>query len=94
MTREILAQALAAEGLESTNQGYVVPENRETTVFVAAPGDILPVDRVVRIDLKDKVVLLENVKHERYYFAYENVLGLRLHAPASARDRVAGFGGR
>jgi hypothetical protein len=94
MTREILAQALSAEGLESTNQGYAVPESREGTVFVAAPGDILSVDRVLRIDLRDKFVLLENVKHERFYFAYEDVLGLRMHAPATPRDRVAGFGGR
>jgi hypothetical protein len=94
MTREILAQALSSEGLESTNQGYAVPENREATLFVAAPGDILPVERVIRVDLRDKFLLLENVKHERFYFAYEDVLGLRLHAPSSARDRVAGFGGR
>jgi hypothetical protein len=94
MTREILAQALAAEGLESTNQGYAVAENREATLFVAAPGDILSVDRVVRVDLREKFVLLENVKHERFYFAYEDVLGLRLHAPTTTRDRVAGFGGR
>lgn len=92
MTREILAQALAAEGLESASQGYVIPENREATLYVSSPGDVMPVDRVVRIDLRDKLVLLENVKRERFFFAYENVLGLRLLAPASTRERVAGFG--
>ena len=92
MTREILAQALGAEGLESAAQGYTIPENREATVYVAAPGDILPVERVVRIDLRDKVVLLENVKRERFFFAYEHILGVRLLAPASSRERVPGFG--
>ena len=91
MTREILAQALAAEGIENANHGYTVPDNREVTVFIAAAGDVMPVERIARIDLKDKVLLLENVKHERYYFSYEDVLGVRLLSAASGRER-AGFG--
>ena len=37
-------------------------------------------------------MLLENAKRERFYFAYEDVLGVRMLAAAAARDRVAGFG--
>jgi hypothetical protein len=92
MTREILALALESEGLQSGNQGYAVPENREATIFVASPGDVFPIERVSRIELRDKLLLLENAKHERFYFAYEAVLGVRLLASASARDRAAGFG--
>jgi hypothetical protein len=93
MTREILAQALEAEGLSAGQQGgYPVPENREATFFVAAPGDLFPVERVVRVDLRDKFLMLENVKRERFVFAYDDVLGFRLLAATSARERVAGFG--
>jgi hypothetical protein len=92
MTREILAQALETEGATGSNQGYSLPENREATFFVAAPGDLFPVERVVRVDLRDKVVMLENVKRERFVFAYEDLLGLRLLAPTTNRERVPGFG--
>lgn len=92
MTREILAQALEAEGLQVGNQGYAIPENREATFFVASPADLFPIERVARVELRDKVILLENAKHERFYFAYEDVLGLRLLASAAARERAPGFG--
>lgn len=92
MTREILAQALETEGLQAGNQGFAIPENREATFFVAVPGDLFPVERVVRVELKDKLVLLENVKRERFFFGYDSVLGLRVLASAAARDRAPGFG--
>ena len=92
MTREILAHALEAEGLQAGNQGYTVPENREATFFVASPADLFPIERVARVELRDKLIMLENAKRERFYFAYEDVLGLRLLASAAARERAPGFG--
>jgi hypothetical protein len=92
MTREILALALESEGLQAGNQGYAVPENREATFFVASPGDVFPIERVSRVELREKLLLLENAKRERFYFAYEAVLGVRLLASAAARERAAGFG--
>jgi hypothetical protein len=94
MTRESITAALDSEGLGAGPQGYVLPDNREATCLVAAPGDVFSVDRLVRIDLKDKFILLENGRHERFFFAYEDVLGLKLLAAPAAKDRVAGFGGR
>ena len=91
MTRESITAALESEGLGSGAQGYNIPDSREAMCLVAAPGEIFSVDRVLRIDLKDKFVLLENGKRERFFFAYEDLLGLKLLAPA-AKDRVAGFG--
>jgi hypothetical protein len=92
MTREILAQALETEGLQAASHGFSIPENREATVFLAIPGDLFPVERVVRIELRDKVVMLENVKHERFLFGYDQVVGLRLITSAAAKDRVPGPG--
>jgi hypothetical protein len=93
MTKETIAQLLEAEGLSAANasQGYGIPENREATCLIAAPGDVLTVDRLLRVELRDKYIVLENSKRERYLFSYEVVLGLRLVAAPAARERVAGF---
>jgi hypothetical protein len=58
-------------------------------VYISAPGEMLSVARIVRVELKDKYVLLRTTKEERFIFAFEDVLGLRLvEAP---KDRAAGF---
>jgi hypothetical protein len=92
MTRESITAALDGEGLGSGAQGYSIPDAREATCLVAAPGDVFSVDRIVRIDLKEKFLLLENAKRERFFFAYEDVLGMKLLAAPNAKERVAGFG--
>lgn len=91
MTRESIASALDSEGLTAGNQGYTIPDNREAACLVGTPGEIFSVDRLIRVDLRDKHILLENAKRERFFFAYEDILGLRLLA-AATRDRVTGFG--
>ena len=92
MTREILAHALESEGLQAGNQGYAVPENREATFYVASPGDLFPIERVSRVELRERLILLEYSKRERFFFAYEDVLGVRLLASAGARATGPGFG--
>jgi hypothetical protein len=92
MTRESITAALEGEGLGAGAQGYTIPESREVTCLVAAPGDVFSVDRIVRIDLKDKFLLLENTRRERFFFAYEDLLGIKMLAAPNAKERVAGFG--
>jgi hypothetical protein len=92
MTREIIALALEAEGLKAGSQGYSIPEDREATCLVSAPGDVLSVSKIVVADLRDKYLYLQTAKDERFFFAYEDVLGLRLLGKASAKERSAGFG--
>jgi hypothetical protein len=93
MTREMLAQALEAEGFKPTNQAYTLPESREGTCYVSGQGDLLPISRIVRIELATSFVRIDTAKDEHLYFAYEDVLGFRiLAAPAAAtRERGAGF---
>jgi hypothetical protein len=91
MTKESIAQALEAEGLTGGNQGYTIPENREAVGLIGTPGEIFSVDRLVKLELRDKHLVLENSKRERFVFGYEHVLGFRLLAAPAARDRVAGF---
>ncbi len=93
MTKESIAQVLEAEGIGAAKEvRFTVPENREATCLVSSPGDILPLERLVAFELRDKMIVLENAKHERYFFPYESVLGLRFLSAPAAKERVAGFG--
>ena len=84
--------ALESEGLKGGAQGYTIPEDREATCLVSAPGDVFPVARLVKVELREKYLFLRTAKNEHLYFAYEDVLGLRLAAPTAAqRERAAGF---
>lgn len=89
MTREIIALGLEAEGLKASNQGYTVPEEREGTCFLSTGGEPMLIGRVVKIDLRDKYLFVQTSKDERYFFAYENVVGFRFAVPA--KERAAGF---
>jgi hypothetical protein len=91
MTKEIIALALEAEGLKGGTHGFNVPEDREATCMVSAPGDLYTVSRVVVFDLREKYLLLQTSRDERFVFAYEDVLGLRLLGRAQAKERSAGF---
>jgi hypothetical protein len=92
MTREIISAALEAEGLKGGNQGFSIPEDREATCLLSTPGEVLSVSKVVLADLREKYLYLQTSKDERFFFAYEAVLGLRLLGKASAKERSAGFG--
>ena len=92
MTREIISQALESEGLKPGAHGFVIPEEREATCLVSAPGDLLSVSRIVLFDLRDKYVFMQTSKDERYFFAYEDVLGVRILGRTQTRDRSAGVG--
>lgn len=86
-----MTSALDGEGLKAGAQGYAVPEEREASVLVSTPGDLLTVSRVTGIELREGYLVLRTSKDERFVFAYEDILGLRLSGRASARERSAGF---
>lgn len=93
MTREIIVAILESEGAESKSGVLTLREDREATCFVSAPGDLMSVARIVRVEAKDKFVTLQTAKDERYSFAYDQVLGFKLvPATANVKDRAAGFG--
>jgi hypothetical protein len=93
MTREIIVSILEAEGAETRPGGLTVREDREATCFVSAPGDLLAVARIVKVELKDKFLILQTAKEERFAFAYEDILGFKLAATAAhIKERTAGFG--
>jgi hypothetical protein len=92
MTREILAQVLESEEIRPDDRGYSIPDDRETVCLISSPGEIFMVERVVRMDLREKYLYLENVRREHFFFDYEAVLAVRmLAAPIARRDRGPGF---
>ena len=91
MTREIIISILEGEGAEGRNGSYKIAEDREATCFISAPGELLAIARVVRVELKDHHLALTTAKEERFVFAFQDVLGFKLAAPAQHKDRSAGF---
>jgi hypothetical protein len=51
----------------------------------------MPVNKVIRVELRDKVLSLQTVKNEHFWFTYDLVLGLRVMAAKPGKERVAGF---
>ena len=91
MTREIIVSILEGEGAEGRGGAYKIGEEREATCFVATPGELLAIARVIRVDLKESYVALSTAKDERFAFGYQDVLGFKLAAPAQHKERSAGF---
>jgi hypothetical protein len=92
MTKDVIVSALETAGLESSPEGFAIPEDREATCFVAASADVLPIARVVRVDLRDKYVALRTHRNEHLFFSYENIIGFRLLGAAPDKERLPGFG--
>jgi hypothetical protein len=92
MTREIITHVLESEGLKAGAHGFAVPEEREATCLISAPGEVYAVARVVMIELRDKYLYLQTGKDERFFFAYEDVLGVRILGRSQSKERSAGFG--
>jgi len=91
MTREIIVSILEGEGAEGKGGTFKIGEEREATCFVSAPGELLAVARVVRVDLKESYVSLSTAKDERFAFSYQDVLGFKLAAATQHKERSAGF---
>ena len=86
MTKETLLAALEVERLKPGNDGIAVPEDRDATFLVSAPGETIQVGRVVRIETRDTSLCLETAKGERYWFTYDLVLGLRFRTAKMAKN--------
>jgi hypothetical protein len=91
MTREIIVSILEGEGLEGKGGSFKIGEEREATCYVSAPGELLAIGRVVRVELKEQYLTLSTAKDERFAFAYQDVLGFKLAAATHQKERSAGF---
>jgi hypothetical protein len=92
MTKETLLSTLEMERLKPGTDGISVPEDRDATFMLAAPGETIQVGRVVKIEARDTSLCLETVKGERYWFTYDLVLGVRFRSAKLAKESTTGFG--
>lgn len=92
MTKDTLLYALEAERLKTANEGILVPEERDATVLVAGPGEIMQIGKVVRFEPRDAALCLETAKGERFWFTYDLILGVQLRSAKLAKEQAAGFG--
>lgn len=92
MTREMIASVLETEGLKAGGKtgGYTIPEEREAVCFVGAPGEVVQVGRLAKIETHANMLALETSKGERFYCAYDHVVGLRF--AVASKERGTGFG--
>jgi hypothetical protein len=88
MTKDTLVMACEAEGLKGTAEGFAIAEERDATFLVGAPGELLMVGKVVKVELRDKYLCLHTAKNERFVFTYDLVLGLRFMAAKQGKDAV------
>lgn len=91
MTKDTIVSVLESEGIKGGAKGFDLPDGRDLDCFIRSSSDLLTVGRVWRLLLQDKFVCLENRKNERFFFAYEDVVGFRLGNEESGKDRSAGF---
>jgi len=91
MTKETLIQALEAEGLKAGGENIAVPDERDASFIVASPGETIQVGKVIKIELRATSFCLETTKGERYWFTYDLLIGLRVRAAETGKDRPTGF---
>ena len=89
MTKETILAALEAEGVKA---GAAIPESREATFFIGNASELMPVGKIVKVEVLPNALRLVSARDERSYFPYESVLGLRILGEGAAKERGPGFG--
>jgi hypothetical protein len=92
MTKETLLYALGAEGLKVASDCVAIPDERDASFIVVAPGETIQVGKVIKIELRDSALCFETTKRERFWFTYDLVLGMRVRAAEGTKAHGAGFG--
>jgi hypothetical protein len=80
-------------GVTKSGETHVLAE-LEATVFVGVGGDLAPVPRVVRVELKKEFAHLSTAKDEHYFFEYAAISGLKLELPDDKKKSGHGAGFR
>jgi hypothetical protein len=92
MTRDMIVQIWEAEGAKLSGHAVNIREEREATCFIQTHGEVMSINRITKLDLREGFLTLQTSKDERYIFAYDEVLGFKLATPSTPKDRPAGFG--
>ena len=91
MTREMIVAIWETEGAKLSGHAVNIREEREATCFIQTNGEVMSINRITKLDLRDGFLALQTSKDERYIFAFDDVLGFKLATPSVPRERPAGF---
>ena len=91
MTKDTIVSILDSEGIKGGAKGLDLPEGRELDIFIRSSADMMTVGRISHLEPQDKFICLQNRKGERFFFAYEDVVGFRVGKEEGGKDRSAGF---
>lgn len=82
-------------GAKKDGGAWVIPEEVDVSVFIGLPSEVMAVPRVARAEATADLLTVETHKGERYYFAVEDVAGVKCGAPEKrSSGRGAGFANR
>jgi hypothetical protein len=88
MTEKVITDLLTRYGnCTRDGQALTVADDTDLTVFVGLGTEPLIIERVVRIDLEEQVLVLSTARRERYAVAHEDVRSLRF----GSREPSAGY---
>ena len=91
MNKETIVSILESEGIKGGAKGLDLPDGRELDTFIRSSADMMTVGRISHLELQDKFICFQNRKGERFFFAYEDVVGFRVGKEEGGKDRSAGF---
>jgi len=94
MTRDQIVQILESEEGKFTGGVLALRDEKEATCFVSSPAEILPISRVVKVELREPLIVLQTAKEERFFFQIADILGFRFAVATTTKERATGFGGR
>jgi hypothetical protein len=70
---------------------YLLPEETDVSIYISLPAEVLTLPRVSKVTTGAELLVVETFKGERFYFAPEDVAGIKL-GTTREKDRGAGFG--
>ena len=79
-----------APSVKKDGNAFVFPEETDATAFIALGQEVLQIPRIAKVEVSSEVVFHTH-KGERFYFAVDQVVGLRFGAVES-KNRHAGAG--
>jgi hypothetical protein len=92
MLFQTMGKILESNGVKKDGSAYLVADTADATVFISLGYEVLSIQRVARVDTVGDLIALATHKGERFYFAPEQVVGLKFGALETGMPRSqAGF---
>jgi hypothetical protein len=78
-------------GVKREGEAYVLPEELDAQAYVTIGQEVLQIPRLQRVEIAGDLITLTTHKSERFYFAPEQMAGLKLGGDNKAGRPSAGF---